>query len=108
MGRPSRYVDRTGVMTSPAVRVAGKPPDRHRLPAAYAALASRPARSSRSFGVASSKPAHGVAMTTAEQQRSDLVESEVFDWRFSELTRAGYAHADAWMLAAAKDVDLRA
>jgi hypothetical protein len=47
-------------------------------------------------------------MTTAEQQRSDLVESEVFDWRFSELTRAGYSHADAWMLAADKDVDLRA
>ena len=46
-------------------------------------------------------------MTTAEQQRDDLVESEIFDWRFSELTRAGYSHADAWLLAAAKDVDLR-
>jgi hypothetical protein len=48
-----------------------------------------------------------MAMTTAEQQRSDLVESELFDWRFSTLTRAGYSHADAWLLAAAKDVDIR-
>jgi hypothetical protein len=48
-----------------------------------------------------------MVMMTAEQERSDLVESELFDWRFSSLTRAGYAHADAWLLAAAKDVDLR-
>jgi hypothetical protein len=48
-----------------------------------------------------------MAMTTAEQQRSELSESDVFDWRFSELTRAGYSHADAWLLAAAKAVDLR-
>src|SRR5436853_6560773 len=47
-------------------------------------------------------------MTTVEQTRSDLAESELFDWRFTALTRAGYAHADAWLLAAAKDVDLRA
>lgn len=46
-------------------------------------------------------------MTTAEQQRSELAESEVFDWRFSELTRAGYSHADAWLLAADREVDLR-
>lgn len=49
-----------------------------------------------------------MAMTTAEQQRNTLAGSEVFDWRFSELTRAGYPHADAWMLAAATEVDLRA
>jgi hypothetical protein len=48
-----------------------------------------------------------MAMTTAEQQQSDLAESELFDWRFSALTRAGYSNADAWLLAAAKDVDLR-
>jgi hypothetical protein len=46
-------------------------------------------------------------MTTAEQQRSELGESDVFNWRFSELTRAGYTHADAWLLAAAKEVDIR-
>jgi hypothetical protein len=48
-----------------------------------------------------------MAMTTAEQQRSDLAESELFDWRFTALTRAGYSHGDAWLLAAAKEVDLR-
>jgi hypothetical protein len=46
-------------------------------------------------------------MTTAEQQRSELVDTEVFDWRFTALSRAGYPHADAWLLAAAKEVDLR-
>jgi hypothetical protein len=46
-------------------------------------------------------------MTTAEQQRSDLAESGLFDWRFTALTRAGYSHVDAWQLAGAKEVDLR-
>jgi hypothetical protein len=46
-------------------------------------------------------------MTTAEQQRSELADTEVFDWRFTALTRAGYSHGDAWLLAAAKEVDLR-
>jgi hypothetical protein len=46
-------------------------------------------------------------MTTAEQQRSELADTEVFDWRFTALTRAGYPHADAWLLAGAKEVDLR-
>lgn len=46
-------------------------------------------------------------MTTAQEQRSELTDSEVFDWRFTALTRAGYPHADAWLLAAAKEVDLR-
>ena len=48
-----------------------------------------------------------MAMMTAEQQRSDLAESALFDWRFTALTRAGYSHADAFALAAAKEVDLR-
>jgi hypothetical protein len=48
-----------------------------------------------------------MAMTTAEQQLSDRAESELFDWRFTALTRAGYSHADAWLLAANKDVDHR-
>jgi hypothetical protein len=46
-------------------------------------------------------------MTTAEQQQSDLPADEVFGWRFSELTRAGYSYADALLLASHKDVDLR-
>ena len=46
-------------------------------------------------------------MTTAEQQRSDLAGDAIFDWRLAELTRAGYSHADAWLLAAAKNVDRR-
>ena len=46
-------------------------------------------------------------MTTAEQQRSELADRELFDWRFGALTRAGYSHGDAWMLAATKEVDLR-
>jgi hypothetical protein len=47
------------------------------------------------------------AMTTAEQQQSDLVGGEVFDWRFTELTRAGYSPADALRLAGNKEVELR-
>jgi len=46
-------------------------------------------------------------MTTAEQQRSDLAAGEVFDWRFTELTRAGYSPADALLPAGNKEVDLR-
>jgi hypothetical protein len=34
-------------------------------------------------------------------------DSLVFDWRFEELQRAGYSASDAWLLAAAKHVDLR-
>ena len=67
-----------------------------------------PAGTSRSFGVRTRRRAHRKSMTTAEQQQNDLAESELFDWRFTALTRAGYSHADAWLLAAAKDVDLRA
>jgi hypothetical protein len=71
-------------------------------------MAEGPVRTSRSFGARGRRSAHRKGMTTAEQQRNDLAESELFDWRFTALTRAGYPHADAWLLAAAKDVDLRA
>jgi hypothetical protein len=46
-------------------------------------------------------------MATAQEQRSELTDSGVFDWRFTALIRAGYPHADAWLLAAVKEVDLR-
>jgi hypothetical protein len=46
-------------------------------------------------------------MTTAEEQLIDLAEGEVFNWRFTELTRAGYSQADALLLASDKEVDLR-
>jgi hypothetical protein len=46
-------------------------------------------------------------MTTAEEQLIDLAEGEVFNWRFTELTRAGYSHPDALLLASDKEVDLR-
>jgi hypothetical protein len=46
-------------------------------------------------------------MTTAEQQQSDLAGGEVFNWRFTELTRAGYSHEDAFLLASDREVDLR-
>jgi hypothetical protein len=47
-------------------------------------------------------------MSTAEQQRNDLADSAIFDWRLSELTRAGYSPADAKLLASDTEVDLRA
>jgi len=46
-------------------------------------------------------------VTTAEQQWNELAAGEVFDWRFTELTRAGFSHADALLLAGDKEVDLR-
>jgi hypothetical protein len=47
-------------------------------------------------------------MSTAEQQRNDLADGAIFDWRLSELTRAGYSSADAKLLARDTKVDLRA
>jgi hypothetical protein len=47
------------------------------------------------------------SMITAEQLDSALVDGEIFDWRFTELTRAGYSDADALLLARDKGVDLR-
>ena len=46
-------------------------------------------------------------MTTAEQIENALAAGEIFDWRFTELTRAGYSDSDALLLAGDKDVDLR-
>jgi hypothetical protein len=46
-------------------------------------------------------------MSTVEQHQGELAETEIFEWRFAELTRAGFSHADAWLLAADKEVDLR-
>lgn len=34
--------------------------------------------------------------------------TEVFDWRFQELLRAGYSHDQAWRLASDAHVDIRA
>lgn len=46
-------------------------------------------------------------MKTAEQRRGQVEASAILDWRFAELRRAGYSHADAWVLASAKQVDVR-
>jgi len=46
-------------------------------------------------------------MITAEQLEDALVAGEIFDWRFTELMRAGYSDADALLLAREKEVDLR-
>jgi hypothetical protein len=45
-------------------------------------------------------------METAERAR-DRDDPAVFDWRFQELCRAGYAPSDAWVLASARHADLR-
>jgi hypothetical protein len=52
-------------------------------------------------------PAHLEAMATIEQRPEIEQTSEVFDWRFEQLQRAGYPTSEAWLIAAAKDVDLR-
>lgn len=46
-------------------------------------------------------------MTTAQQQRLDVDGDAIFDWRFEELQRAGYSLREAWLLAGAKQVDVR-
>jgi hypothetical protein len=46
-------------------------------------------------------------MQTTEQRRSEVDADAIFDWRFASLRRAGYSHADAWVLASTKDVDIR-
>ena len=45
-------------------------------------------------------------MATIEHAET-MQNSEVFDWRFEQLRRAGYPTSEAWLLASAKDVDLR-
>jgi hypothetical protein len=46
-------------------------------------------------------------MITAEQLDSALADGEIFDWRFTELTRAGYSETQALLLAREKEVDIR-
>ena len=46
-------------------------------------------------------------MATIERDSEAEQDSEVFDWRFEQLQRAGYPTSEAWLLAAARDVDLR-
>lgn len=46
------------------------------------------------------------AMATIEHE-SQIQPDPVFDWRFEALWRAGYPSSDAWLLASARDVDLR-
>jgi hypothetical protein len=46
-------------------------------------------------------------MSTVERRPDGLADSAIFDWRLSELTRAGYSPADAWLLASNREVDLR-
>jgi hypothetical protein len=41
------------------------------------------------------------------EQDTEARESEVFDWRYEELRRAGYSRSQAELLAASKHVDLR-
>lgn len=46
-------------------------------------------------------------MTVAEfETLADREAAEVVEWRFSQLTRSGYAHEDAMTLATRFDVDL--
>jgi hypothetical protein len=48
-------------------------------------------------------------MSTIEQtpQVERTEATRVFDWRFSELVRAGYSADQAWLLASAPEVDVR-
>jgi hypothetical protein len=48
-------------------------------------------------------------MSTIEQTPTEerTEATRVFDWRFSQLVRAGYAADQAWVLASAPEVDVR-
>ena len=48
-------------------------------------------------------------MSTIEQTPAEerTEATRVFDWRFSELVRAGYLPDQAWLLASAPEVDVR-
>jgi hypothetical protein len=46
-------------------------------------------------------------MATIEERSEIEHDTEVFDWRFEQLRRAGYSASEAWLIAAAKDADLR-
>jgi hypothetical protein len=53
--------------------------------------------------------ADDVRMSTTEDRRPEERDpsSLVFDWRFSQLVRAGYTHDAAWRLADSSDVEIR-
>ena len=46
-------------------------------------------------------------MATIEQRPEIEPDSAVFDWRFEQLQRAGYPASEAWLIAEAREVDLR-
>jgi hypothetical protein len=46
-------------------------------------------------------------MATIEQPPEVEQASEVFDWRFEQLQRSGYPASEAFLIAEARDVDLR-
>jgi hypothetical protein len=50
---------------------------------------------------------HVEAMAAIEEGSEVEHDPEVFDWRFEQLRRAGYSASEAWLIAAAKDADLR-
>jgi hypothetical protein len=47
-------------------------------------------------------------MATLEQRPVLVGEDSVFEWRLEALKRAGFSLREAWLLAAAKQVDVRA
>jgi hypothetical protein len=46
-------------------------------------------------------------MATIQHGAEDAQDTEVFEWRFEQLVLAGYPPAEAALVAAARDVDLR-
>ena len=46
-------------------------------------------------------------MSTIEKERLQVYGAQVFDWRFTELLRAGYSSDQAWRLASDAGVDIR-
>jgi len=41
------------------------------------------------------------------QRETEKEQDAVFEWRFAELERAGFSRSQAFLLASARDVDLR-
>jgi hypothetical protein len=63
-------------------------------------------RPSRCFGAPPPGEAQSRIVTTAEQQRQQVDEAAVVEWRFARLLHAGYSPEDAWTLAACRHVDV--
>lgn len=42
-----------------------------------------------------------------ERHQQGSTATTIFDWRFEELRRAGYSFRQAWVLAGARQVDVR-